>query len=87
MPLILSEYGPIFGGGWDIKIVSYSYSNTNTNNYSNLGYYYKHPHGVSKTSEADSFFAGSFQFQLNEIEVYQKIKKKQFFEISILLNF
>ena len=40
--------------------------------YSNLGYTYKHPHYACGTNEARTFLAGSFNFQLDEIEVYQR---------------
>ena len=39
---------------------------------SNLGDCYKNPQYVKGTNEAKSFLAGSFWFQLDEIEVYQK---------------
>jgi hypothetical protein len=37
-----------------------------------LGWTYKHPQYAYGTNEAQSFLAGSFNFQLDEIEVYQK---------------
>ena len=40
--------------------------------YSNLGDYFKHPQYVRGTNEAKAFLAGSYTFQLDEIEVYQK---------------
>jgi hypothetical protein len=40
--------------------------------YSNLGKCYKHPQYAQGTSEAKTFLAGSYKFQLDEIEVYQK---------------
>ena len=40
--------------------------------YSNLGFIYKHPQYAYETNEAESFLAGSHEFQLAEIEVYQK---------------
>ena len=64
-----SFYGPLFGGD-DIYICSNS--NTNTNSCSHLGYTYNHPLYDYGTNEANSFLAGSYQFQLSEIEVYQK---------------
>ena len=65
-----SECGPIFGGCYcDICIVS----NANTKTCSsNLGSTYPHPQHTFGTNEAKSFLAGSFEFQLSEIEVYQK---------------
>jgi hypothetical protein len=66
-----SEYGPSFG--WDIEIANNS--NTTMNNYSNLGNTYSHPQYAIGTDEANSFLAGSYKFQLDEIEVYKKEKK------------
>jgi hypothetical protein len=66
-----SGYGPIFGSS-DIQIASYS--NTNTSSCSYLGYSFKHPQYFAfETNEAKSFLAGSYQFRLSEIEVYQKV--------------
>ena len=64
-----SSYGPVFGYG-DIHIAANS--NTTMDSYSNLGYTYTHPKYVYKSKEIVSFLAGSFQFQLDEIEVYVK---------------
>jgi len=62
-----SSYGPTFGGGHDLHIADKS--NTNTSSYSNLGCSYTHPYG---SNEAKSFLAGSYNFQVTEIEVYAK---------------
>jgi hypothetical protein len=40
--------------------------------FSHLGDCYKHPQYLYGTNEAKSFLAGSYQYQLDEIEVYQK---------------
>jgi hypothetical protein len=40
--------------------------------YYNLGRTYKHPQYEEGTNESETFMAGSFEFQLDEIEVYQK---------------
>ena len=61
-------FGPIFG--FDIAIDSNA--NTNTLSRSNLGSVYNHPQYALETNEAKSFLTGSYQFQLSEIEVYQK---------------
>ena len=37
-----------------------------------LGGTYKHPQYAQGTNEAETFLAGSFNFQLDEIEVYRK---------------
>ena len=65
-----SSYGPSFGGGNDIYIEDNA--NSTTDNYSHLGSSYKHPQYAQGTNEAETFLAGSFRFQLDEIEVYQK---------------
>jgi hypothetical protein len=38
--------------------------------YSRLGNAYNHPQYAYGTKEAKSFLAGSYQFQLDEIEIY-----------------
>jgi hypothetical protein len=65
-----SLYGPTFGGGHDLHIANQS--NTNSDSYSNLGYSYTHPDYAHGSNEAKSFLAGSFNFQVSEIEVYTK---------------
>ena len=59
-----SSYGPTFGGGHAIYIA-------NSNSYSNLGYTYSPPSGHSYGSSfTQSFLAGSYNFQPDEIEVF-----------------
>ena len=58
--------GPSFGGFGDIRIENNS--NKNTDSYSVLGYSYKHPNYKIGSNEAQSFLAGSRNFQVNEIE-------------------
>jgi hypothetical protein len=65
-----SEYGPSFDEGCDICIANNA--NTTMKSLSHLGFAYKHPQYAKRTNEAQSFLAGSFWFQLDEIEVYQK---------------
>ena len=65
-----SRYGPTFGGGNDIRIAKNA--NTTMDSFSNLGFAYEHPQYAHGTDEAQSFLAGSYRFQLDEIEVYQK---------------
>jgi hypothetical protein len=68
-----SSYDPTFGGGCDIHIGN----NANTtNSCSFLGVSYKHPQYEEETSEVESFLAGSQEFQLDEIEVYQREENK-----------
>jgi len=71
-----SSYGPSFGSGCDIRIADNA--NTTMNSRSNLGSTYSHPQYAFETDEAETFLAGTFEFQLDEIEVYvrEKINKK-----------
>jgi hypothetical protein len=64
------DSGPSFGYGSDI----YIRKNPNTENgsFSNLGTSYIHPRYAIGSNEINSFLAGSHEFQLSEIEVYQK---------------
>ena len=71
-----SKCGPIFGGhcgqgAHDICIVSDA--DQETGSYSSLGNAYKNSKYAYGTNEVKSFLAGSYQFQLNEIEVYQMV--------------
>ena len=65
-----SEYGPVFGKGSDIFIANNA--NTTTDSYSLLGFSFRHPQYDAYTNEASTFFAGSFSFKLDEIEVHKK---------------
>jgi hypothetical protein len=77
-----SRYGPIFGGlivnegkKWlrgDIRVANNG--NVNTDSISFLGNAYKHPSYLFGTKETHSFLAGTQSFQIEEIEVYQKLK-------------
>ena len=64
------SYGPTFGGGHDFYISGQS--NINTNSYSSLGYSYQLPftNFTYGSTAAQSFLAGSYNFQTLEIEVY-----------------
>jgi hypothetical protein len=64
-----SKFGPTFGVG-DICLANNA--NTKMNSYSQLGHSYSHPQYACGTIEAQSFLAGSFNFKLDEIEVFQK---------------
>jgi hypothetical protein len=59
-------YGPTFGGGHDIRICDNA--NVRAACYSNLGHSFEHP----QPSQGLSYLAGSYPFQLSEIEVYKK---------------
>ena len=63
-----SDDGPTFGD--DITIVNNA--NTTMDSYSDLGCAYKHPQYAFETNEAKTFLAGSYKFQLSEIEIYKK---------------
>jgi hypothetical protein len=65
-----SSWGPSFGGFFDIKIANNA--NTTMDSHSNLGWTYKHPQYAYDTNEAKTFMAGSYKFQLDEIEVFQR---------------
>jgi hypothetical protein len=65
-----SVYGPQFGYN-DLNIEDNS--NVNTDSYSNLGHCYQHPIFSVGSNEAKTFLAGSYKFQVSEIEVYQKV--------------
>ena len=63
-----AEHGPMFGGGHDIDI--WSNSNTSMESYSELGRSYDFSLFDSGTFRAQSFLAGSRNFQTLEIEVF-----------------
>jgi hypothetical protein len=65
-----TKYGPIFGYGPDILI-----GNKASDGYSNLGYSYSQPQYEFKTYEAETFLAGTENFQSDNIEVYKKAEK------------
>ena len=64
-----SDYGLTFFG--DIFICNNA--NTANGSISNLGQSYTHPQYAYNSIEAKSFLAGSYTFQIDEIEVYAKI--------------
>ena len=63
-------YSATFGGGHDIFIGNNA--NVNTTSYSNLGHSYKHPQFTSGSNEAKTLLAGSYNFQVQEIEAFMK---------------
>ena len=71
------EIGPIFGGvsinGGDRDIYIADHANTNTVSYSDLGRCYKHKNYAHGSNRARCFLAGSHNFQVSNIEVYQRI--------------
>jgi len=63
------QNGPIFGGSHDFAI--YDQSNSKNNSHSRLGYSYQAPLNYTFSSDqANSFLAGSRNFQTLEVEVY-----------------
>jgi hypothetical protein len=65
-----SRLGPIFGAGYDIFISDNSMMNESS--YSNLGHSYQHPKYKFGSNEAQVFLAGSHNFRVADIEIYQK---------------
>jgi hypothetical protein len=66
-----SQYGPIFGTnsiGNDICIANNSNFN---NNFSNFSSSYRHQNFNSNSDKANRFLAGSWNFAVEEIEVFQ----------------
>jgi hypothetical protein len=67
-----TDSGPIFGQNNNADIFITSYPNEYNNSFSDLGLCYKHPVYEYGTNEAKTFLAGSYNFQISEIEVYKK---------------
>ena len=69
-----ADKGPVFGGdGKHLRdIVIRSDSNTLQKGYSDFGYSYQHPDYQKETVKAKSILAGSFGFDIEEIEIYAK---------------
>jgi hypothetical protein len=65
-----SRCGPTFGLDGHICLLNNTHA-TMTNN-SCMGWSYTHPQYEDETNEAYTFLAGSFDFELGEIEVYHK---------------
>jgi hypothetical protein len=61
------ECGPTFGA--DIYIADNA--NTTMDSFSNLGCTYSHPQYAFETEEAKTFLADTYEFQFDEIEVYE----------------
>jgi hypothetical protein len=67
-----ASYGPTFGGNHDLHICDSA--NTVNGSYCNVGYTYKAPPGIENgTTEGMNYFAGSYNFMIDEIEVYKII--------------
>ena len=65
-----SDRGPHFGGGTDLHLSNNCHS-PNSGSYSNLGGTYSLPPNISpSTNEAKSYFAGSYEFEVEEYEVF-----------------
>lgn len=71
----LSKQGPVFGHfngtGYDICISDGC--NANLDSYCNLGHAYCHPSFSVESLEAKEFLAGTHKFQVEEIEIFQRI--------------
>ena len=66
---IASKKGPIFGGGFDLRIGNDAVS-SNTASFANFGASYQSPPGYTfKQKNAQSLLAGSFRFRPSEVEV------------------
>jgi hypothetical protein len=63
-----SVFGPTFGD--DINIINNP--NTTMDSHSDLSHTYSHPRYEFNTNEGQTFLSGSYNFQLDEIEVYEK---------------
>ena len=77
-----AKFGPVFGSryrtlylidddGFDFAIVDSS--NTNESSFSNLDQSFEHPYSWCSDEKAKSLLAGSKNFKVNEIEVFQSL--------------
>eukprot|EP01080_Neovahlkampfia_damariscottae_P003965 gene3965-7221_t len=64
-----STYGPTWGGGHDLYIVSNP--NVSTGSYSNLGYSYSVQGMTYNTNPIKSFLAGAYNFMLTDFECFK----------------
>jgi len=72
---VSSSFGPTFGGGHDLLVSSDSNQNTDSN--TNWGYTYNLPSGFTySTTQAKEMAAGTYTFQITEIEVFAQSSKK-----------
>ena len=80
-----SRYGPLFGGGDDIRIASYASSNSNS--FLNLGHTYSPPSGHSyRSSFTQSFLAGSLTFKPDEVEVFYESTWSKRTEVTMIFK-
>ena len=63
-----SRYGPIFGGGNDIRISNNAASTRNS--YTSCGDTYHLPPGYSSSGSSCRFYAGSYTFTPTDVEVF-----------------
>ena len=63
--------GPTFGAGHDLFIATHA--NTNKNSHTNLGNSFKHSSLRYESDHSQCYFNGSYNFQVNEIEVFHMI--------------
>ena len=79
------DRGPTFGVGYDIYIASYASSNKNS--HTNLGNTYSPPSGHSYGSSfTQSFLAGSYTFQPDEVEVFYETTWNKHIESSVIIS-
>jgi len=65
-----SSYGPTWGGGHDLMLCDNC--NTTQSSYTNLGHTYKAPNGITYGStDCQNYLAGSYNFLIDEYEVYK----------------
>ena len=58
-----------WGGGHDLAL--FGNCNTENTSYSNLGHTYTPPNGITYgTEDAKSYFAGSYNFMVEEVEIF-----------------
>ena len=68
----LSSYGPTFGGGHDLYIISNA--NTNTGSKTQSGSTYQAPHGCRDGGYQCSVLAGSYdKWRVSDIEVFYEV--------------
>jgi hypothetical protein len=81
-----NSYGPVFGGNeGHSDLVIADESNKSTYSYSYLGHYYTHPDFKYGSNEAETFLAGSYQFQVSEIEVYTMISYENISNLKLII--
>ena len=79
------NYHLTYGGGHDLKIVDNP--NSNTNSYTNLGSSYKVPTGYQPhATDTKDLLAGSYNYVVDEIEVFYTSKSSSINTLSFKLS-